>query len=502
MKIVKNIKRILTTLLLLSVSVYSYADENVSVLLGEIKDIVHPLKIDSYKLSPKDKVTVEDIIDKNKIRISGKSEGICSLQITSGTITRTYTVTVISKLRKLINRLRSDLEIIPNLDININQDYIVIKGTVSNPKHWNHLVRVVALYEGSCQNFVKFIPNAETLVTLKKLLSLHGYTFKSDEKDGQLEFNITADAIVISGSVYSKARLIEIKNILKTQTWLVEGKSEEGKIKYLFNVGFKAALMEVDVVYVAVTDSELEKIGSMAVSSSLQAGAGAIAGLFNPSASRNSAGIDIGLDPFRTFMAGNGVKRIYNAGHVTFLSDGKGGSLHTGGTLHVKVSGVENGSLQKIDYGLQMKVNGHLVDDKHVMLELDLSLSNVVPGETPDTYSETIDKITSTVVGELDKTIVMGGTQKMTHSLNNSGTAFLRNIPVLKWFTSTDSETSEELKLIVLISPRRIKENKSLQIEKPIRESTGSTYKEVTGIKGEKSQIREQKKQDNGLFSL
>ena len=106
MKIVKNIKRILTTLLLLSVSVYSYADENVSVLLGEIKDIVHPLKIDSYKLSPKDKVTVEDIIDKNKIRISGKSEGICSLQITSGTITRTYTVTVISKLRKLINMFR------------------------------------------------------------------------------------------------------------------------------------------------------------------------------------------------------------------------------------------------------------------------------------------------------------------------------------------------------------------------------------------------------------
>lgn len=490
----------------IALSTAAYSAENVSVLVGETKEISHPLQIDSYKITPKDKASVEGVVDKKKIRILGKSEGVCTLDVFSGDITKSYTVTVVSQLRKLLTRLRFDLDSIQGLDISINQDYIVIKGKVSKPEQWAHLERVVSLYKDSVQNFASFEPTTETIFNLKKMLTEAGFTFKSKDKDGQLDLQMSPDAVMLSGEVYSDEALAKIKQIISTQRWLTYSETPpSGTMRCIFNVSVKPVMLEIDAVYVALTDSEIERLGTMAVSSSLKAGVGALTSIFsgfNGSAGRNSAGIDIGLDPFSAFMAENGIDRIYQAGHLTFLSNDKeGGKLHTGGTLHVKVSGVENGSLQEIDEGLKLQIKGGLIDSKNVKLNVDFSFSSVKQ-ESEDSFREKKEEIKNTVVGELNKTIILGGAQRIDDAISNGGTALLRNIPVIKWFTSQDSSDAKDLKLVILLCPRIMGYDENSQIKQPIRNSTAPIYNEVKSNNDETAKSREERKSDGGLFSL
>ena len=508
----KNYKKVLLSLMFCLLPLGLFASESVSLLVDEVKEITHPLQIDSYRISSKDKVEVESVVDKKKIRIVGKSEGVCSLQVTSGSISKTYTITVVTQLRKLLNRLRYDLDSIPGLDMSINQDYIVIKGVISNPEHWNHLEKVVNLYDKKCQNYATFVPTAETLVNLKKLLEYYGYTFKSPENpNGQLDLKISPDAITLSGEVYSKKDREKIINqILATQTWLTTGdkkSGDNGKIRCICNIIEAPVMLQVDIVYVAVSRQDIENLGKQSVSATLKAGAGALTNigqLFSSASSgRSTSGIDIGLDPFQSFLASNGITRIYNAGHVTFLSNGEDeGNLHSGETLYIKVSGIENGSLQKIESGLNIKVKGGLINQNEVALKMDLSLTDV-KSNGDDTYTQTGDTIKNSVIGKLDKTIIMGGTQKFVNSMSNSGTALLRNLPVIKWFTSTDSDSLDDLRLIILACPRILKSNKNVEIKKPIQEETAPVYQEVTGIKQETKQKQEAEKTSGGsLFKL
>ena len=161
-----------------------------------------------------------------------------------------------------------------------------------------------------------------------------------------------------------------------------------------------------------------------------------------------------------------------------------------------------NGSLQKIESGLNIKVKGGLINQNEVALKMDLSLTNVKSNGN-DTYTQTGDTIKNSVIGKLDKTIIMGGTQKFVNSMSNSGTALLRNLPVIKWFTSTDSDSLDDLRLIILACPRILKSNKNVEIKKPIQEETAPVYQEVTGIKQETKQKQEAEKTSGGsLFKL
>ena len=116
-------------------------------------------------------------------------------------------------------------------------------------------------------------------------------------------------------------------------------------------------MLTVDVVYVAVSESDSRNLGTEAPE-----GVMGLNFIYDVIAGRKNEGASItfGGNMQRTvrFLASNGISRAYDAGHVSFANhDEKGGELHTGGKVSVKVSGVENGSLQDIDsYLLPVKI--------------------------------------------------------------------------------------------------------------------------------------------------
>ena len=185
------------------------------------------------------------------------------------------------------------------------------------------------------------------------------------------------------------------------------------------------------------------------------------------------------MDATVRFLAANGISRTYHAGHVSFANnDPQGGTLHTGGTVYVKVSGIENGSLQNIEFGLKIKVTGGLVSPSRTKLTLDLKNSALL-GSNESSYTLSEDTTKQTVFCDLNKTIVIAGSKKIAQDTSRSGLPVLRNTPVLQWFVSEDRNSSSDSRLLILACPRLVKFNPDVQINIPLEQETAPTYRDA-----------------------
>ena len=144
--------------------------EKVSLVIGSTKSLTVPFVIESFRVIPagSEKIKVEAM--DSQLRIVAVQEGEVNLVASGGGMTRDYTITIKSNLTKVLKQLRTDLDDLTELDISINEDRIVIKGTVTDPDHWDKFQRVIPHYSGKCVNFATFRPSAETIVNLKKML--------------------------------------------------------------------------------------------------------------------------------------------------------------------------------------------------------------------------------------------------------------------------------------------------------------------------------------------
>jgi Flp pilus assembly secretin CpaC len=288
------------------------------------------------------------------------------------------------------------------------------------------------------------------------------------------------DAVIISGEMYSQKDVDRIKQLLATQTWLaIGGKTDPsmGKVQGIINLSVVESVLQVDIVYVGLSESDSRSVGSNSIPS---AGFSA-QGLYDMVAGKGggSAVINGNIDSTVKFLAANGISRTYHAGHVSFANnDPQGGTLHTGGTVYVKVNGVENGSLQNIEFGLKIKVNGGLVSPRRTKLTLDLKNSALL-GSDGSSYTLSEDSTKQTVFCELDKTIVIAGSNKIAQDTSKSGLPVLRNTPVLKWFVSEDRNSQSETKLLVLACPRLVKFNPDVQINIPLDQTTAPAYRDA-----------------------
>ncbi|MCR4573899.1 MAG: type II and III secretion system protein [Lentisphaeria bacterium] len=470
---------------LCTVVAFAQDAETFSLTVGSSKRLDLPFAIENYRLTPQGKVTIEEL-NKQQLNVTGTALGDCSLIVMGGGLTREYRISVKSNINNILKRLRTDLDAVPELDISINQDYIVIRGTVSNPENWRLFQKVLPMYPG-VHNFAVFRPSAETMLNLKKMLQEAGFTFAEEGKApelGQISMNITPDAVVITGELCSDEQITKINQILSTQTWLAVGdmgaSEAAGRVRGIVNLNVVKTQLVVDIVYVGVTDSDAEHFGSQAPTANLNAN-----WMYDLIHGRKTEGstVTFGSNMQQTlgFLADNGITRRYEAGHVTFLNhDEKGGTLHTGGTVSVKVSGMNSGALQDIDFGLKITVKGGLVDPNKVKLDMSIENTSLVT-TSGDSYTRDVDSTQQSIYCGLDKTVVLAGSRKIAQNARKSGLPILRNTPVLNWFVSEKGDSKSETRLLILACPRLVTPDSTVEITIPLSKETASTYNEAKG---------------------
>lgn len=462
-----------------------FADsEKVSMVVGSQKSIQAPFVIESFKLIPAKTDVVKVEVAESILRVQGNKVGEVSLVISGGGIQKEYVITVKTNLTRTLQKLRNDLDALTELTIDINEDQIQISGNVTDPEHWALFQRVLPNYSGRIINYATFKPSADTIKNLKLMLTEAGFAVVETGVPavGQLSLTISSNVVVLNGELYSQASVDKVNQILATQPWLSVNApvdSTSGRIQGIVNLKVVETLLEVDVVYVGLNESEGKKLGSADVPV-FSSAFGIIYDMVAGRAGNKTAQIGGNMEATTRFLAQNGISRTYNAGHVSFANnDPNGGTLHTGGTVYAKVSGIENGSLQNIEYGLKIQVKGGLVSPSKVKLELKLNNSSLM-SESSDSYTLSEDSTSQTVYCDLDKTLIVAGSKKIAQDTSKSGLPVLRNTPVLKWFVSEDGTSGNTSSLLILVCPRLVKYNEDAQIDIPISETTAPTLNNAT----------------------
>lgn len=473
----------------------------VSVSVGKMELINVPFPIQGFRMADQSLVKVETL-GPQQLRLMGLKAGSTDLQVTGeGSVSALFAVTVLENINAVLAAVKRDLDTVPEVDVTINLGRVMLKGEVSNIDHWKYLQKVVELYRESVANLVSFQPTPEVMLSLKAAFEKAGIKVQDAEggamAPGAVSLKFSGNNIFISGSVYSQKDKDRIVQIIEAQNWLtLANKAEEKKdgaavapapadsladvrVKAILNLEVVPTMLEMDVMFVGVTDKEEQQIGvnlakaGLIVVNSLSAG-------FQGNLDNNSSGwsgtysINSGLAGSLKFFAGNGPGRIQTAGHMTFKNDAPEWRIyHSGGTLKIKVSSRDVTSLQDIDYGLIMKVKGGLLDSKTAAVDVNLELSYPVPVGAD--YDLKRNRIETTLNCPIGQTMVLGGMKSLVEQSSTEGVPFLRSVPAISWFFSEKDRVQTENKVLILLSPQIAGATTE---SRPLSEQTAPTLQE------------------------
>lgn len=442
--------------------------ESLSIPIGSMKVIQVPFVIQGYRVVDPSIAKVEKVDDR-QVRIMGVKVGNTSIQLTGDNgASSLYAVTVIESAKELLQAMRKDLDNIPEVELSENRNRVVLKGEVNSVDHWQLLVRALKAYDDKQYlNLVVFRPAPEMLMRLKDALVKAGSKVAADPDvpaKGEITIKYSGDVLLIGGTVYCPAEMEKIKSVIAANDWLTFKKSENPVDQYktvaVLNIQMESVMIELDVMYVGVTDNENEKIGVNLMEQGLVA-VGAVAGVVGSGrSSHGGAGymVGTGLSGTLKAMAANGVKRFKSAGHLSFKSNETPDwqLFHSGGTLKVKIAGQLGGAakLEDIDYGLTLKVKGGLIDNKTASMQLELELSSPDLMANGD-YDLKRNRVSTRIDCGLDKTYVLGGMKDLVQNTTGpSGVPFLRSVPVVQWFFSEKEDKMTNMQVLILVCPR------------------------------------------------
>ena len=359
-------------------------DDNISVPVGGMTIADVPFRVESIRTANSKLVNVEVVSDA-QVRFLGLAIGKTDVHVLGASgASKVFSVTVHDNIREVFNAIRRDLDTLPEVDISINRNKIVLKGEVSNMKNWALLHKVLPAYKGQVMDLTSFVPAPEVMLNLNKALEKAGFKIGKDAANanpGEIVITQEGNVLIVSGAVYSPEDVAQIRQIFATQNWLETDSAakDSNKVKLIDKIQVVPTLLDVGVVFMGVSRRDSDAIGANLLKNGIQVGNAFNFGTNFHGTTQNYA-LNASLNTILNLSADTGVNRFRNAGHLTFMSNESNTfkRLHNGGTLKVRVYGGSGGTgtLNDVQYGFMMAVKGGLRGSDNVKLELELEMSS------------------------------------------------------------------------------------------------------------------------------
>ena len=482
----KQFGKILSALLLcLGAAALFAQDDNISVSVGGMTIADVPFRVESIRTANSKFVNVETVSD-SQVRFLGLAVGKTDVHVLGAAgASKVFAVTVHDNIREIFNAIRRDLDTLPEIDISINRDKIVLKGEISSMKNWTLLHKVLPNYQGHVMDLTSFSPAPEVMLNLNKALEKAGFKIGKDAANaapGEIVISQEGNVLIVSGAVYAPDDVTQIRQIFATQSWLESDPAakDSNKVKLVDKIQVIPTLLDVGVVFMGISRRDSEAIGANLLKNGIQVGNAFNFGTDFRSTNQNYA-LNASLNTILNLSADTGVTRFRNAGHLTFMSNENNTfkRLHNGGTLKVRVYGGAGGTgtLNDVQYGFMMGVKGGLSGCDRVKLDLELEMSSPTLMENND-YDLKSTKIATTVTAKLGQTLVIGGLKDMVQATtDNSGIPFLRKVPVLNWFVAESADELSDRQVLILVYPQIA--GKGPEIKIPPSAETADTAEKV-----------------------
>ena len=450
-------------------------NRRVTLTVGEIHELTVSFPIRTAEPGKADLVQVQQA-GAQKLSVTGLKEGQTDLKVTGdGETTEIFKITVVSSLDAVLRAVRKDLDSanILGLEAETSLGKVLLRGTITKPQDWVYLKKTILPgYGEQVQLRAQFRLQDELLQKMRSDLEKGGLKVVESGgragAPGQLNLSSSDNTVMISGSVLSRGELELINATLSAYPWLRIKKSgdkdTDDACYAVVNVTVAPVMLEVDVAFLGVTDSEATTLGANLFQQGLAVVQGTAAVVGNTvRGSQSGASYMVGSSLQGTLQAlgAGGSGRAISRGHLTFRNDSvEWKSYQDGGTLILPVSnGVVGGStVQPVDYGLILRVKGGLVDSTNAALALKLELSvpiqqgNSPAGPIYNLYSKKVD---SDVLCPVGKTLIMAGTKELTEGVAaKSKVPILGDVPVLQFLFSEREKARQNRRVLILVSPQ------------------------------------------------
>ncbi|MBR6503598.1 MAG: pilus assembly protein N-terminal domain-containing protein, partial [Firmicutes bacterium] len=337
------LKRFLTVIALLGFVLCAAAEESEKVFVPLKGIVVISPGFRPGDISVTDRGVISaELIANDQIRITGLSVGKSDLHVTAGSVSKLYTVTVNDNVREVFNSLRKDLDSVPEVEISINGNRVVLKGEVSSIDGWETLLKVLPTYGSSVTDLTVFRPAPEIMLSLKKLFEKAGFRIVQDTTDlspGSLSLQSEKNTLILQGSVYCEEDMKSIQQLISTQDWIsLDGKDKSKPVRFLNRVVIKPTLLDVGAVFVGVRQAETSAVGANLVKGGVRIAQGFNFSTIFSGGTNQSYNLGADAATILNLMAESGCKRFHRAGHLSFMSNESNEYkvLHEGGTLKVR----------------------------------------------------------------------------------------------------------------------------------------------------------------------
>lgn len=461
---------------------------------GGMTMIDPPFAIRDFSLSNSQIAKVE-ITGERQVRVSGLRPGSGDLQLTGDAVSKTYRLIVSDNLTESLAALKKDLDSIPEIRVGINRNRIVLQGEISSLENWSLLEKVLKYHNDNLVNLVQFRPAPEAMLKLQKALENAGYKIAGENAEpgnGELSIRCFDGFLMLSGTVYSPEDVKKINAIIGAMPWIsLGGSNPKAPLSGQVNVRVAPETLELNAVCIGFDKTQVERIGYNFIEKGIPLDITNAINLLtdNTRGKGMTTNMNTDLNTVLQLFCNNTDSYFRRLGYVMFQSNDTPvfRELHDGGTLKVKVSGIDNGSLQDIPYGFILKVKGGLTGVDSVAMEIEMELSSYALINDGD-YDVKKNKVTTSISCKLGETIAIAGFKEFTDNDGGpKGVPFLRHIPGLKYFFSESNSDSRDKQVLVVISP-------TLASRKPAGEAiTAADFADTDVIV--RDQIREREKE-------
>ena len=474
--------------------------EQVSITVGEKRVLSVPFSIDSCK-SDSSNIKIERVSG-STFEISGSSPGQAVIIVHAGGLEKEYHVTVYNSTLQTYQELSRLLEELPEITLQMYDGGLVLRGIVTQPIHWDYFRRIMQSYNGRCDNYVSFIPDAKLVSDLKKQLADAGFPVEDKsgpEYPGKLTMHLTGTVLTVRGYLYSEQGVQTVQSILSAQRWL-NPDWNANNVTLQTDLKIAPAQIDLGVVFVGVKRTQLERFGNAQADGTVltwdvvnwfKALYGGTMDVIDSHGSQHagtSVTLKTNLKGSLVFFGQNGVSDFRDAGHITLTSNGGESSFENGGTRQVKVYGENSADMKEIEFGLKYKAQAFLQEDNTVKLDIDLERS-LPPVRDDDDYVQSKSKTKTSLICPLGQTAIIAGQKELTFTQSGpSGYAFLRHIPIINWFASSSEDKGEENQILILVSPELMHQDTQMSsrpseenatLEQEVSERVNEEYQEV-----------------------
>jgi len=443
----KKIRFLLCLVLILTVFVVR-GDETIQIPQGETRSLELPFVLKSYRVLPANtKVFRVEEMD-SQLRIIAGSIGQATLIVNGITGEQyTYAIEVRSNLARLLIQLQNDLEGLNELDYSINEDRIVIRGTVTRPDHWAHLQRVLPMYKDKCVSFATFAVSSDSMLDLKKRLQDSGFVFaesRESQKQGELLLTSNRDTIYISGELHSQTAVDKLSTALAGAPIL-----SSNLVKLTNTVTVAKTLLTINIAFVSLSKSgSFDQTGNLNPVATFDGSY--LRRWLDGSEERRTFGFETNMRGTLSLLQTDLASKLLDSGEVSFMNGGKG-DFKSGGTIKVPVSGIENGDLKDISFGYSVNVGGELISATEAQVQMNGSLNEVKSVSPDGTYVMEDNVFSVDVPVNLGKTSIVSHHKKVTDITTITGIPILMDIPLVGLLFRTKTTRQEESDTLVLV---------------------------------------------------